>query len=63
MTNQLIVEYPLRNNTVWLGRVYHSAMIGRPVAYINGEEVISECYSCQWEKDKTEYYARRAVWC
>jgi hypothetical protein len=62
--NKLLVNYPLKNNTVFLGIIAHSAMIGKPIAYLKTGVIIGEQYvEGHWERRKTEYWARRMIWC
>lgn len=62
--NQLLKEYPLKRSTIFLGRTADSAMIGKPITYLKTEVVISEQYpEGHWERVKTEYWARRMIWC
>ncbi len=61
----LLERYPLKGNSVFLGRVAHSAMIGRPVAYLDEKVHVSvnQYPEGHWERVKTEYWARRLIWC
>lgn len=61
---KFLEDYPLKNNVVFLGRIADSAMIGKPIAYLKTGVVIREQYpEGHWERVKTEYWARRMVWC
>jgi len=55
----------LKNSVIFLGLCAHSAMIGKPVAYMKtGVSIAKEQYpEGHWERVKTEYWARRMIWC
>jgi len=63
--SDMLKDYPLKNNVIFLERCAHSAMIGKPVAYTKtGVSIAKEQYPVgHWERVKTEYWARRMIWC
>ena len=65
MDEWLFGNYPLKNNQIFLERCIHSAMIGKPVSYMkDGTHIGKEQYpEGNWERYKTEYWARRMIWC